>query len=130
MNSVIDKKNNPGYVEIIINGETIPLKFGTMAMGKFCEMRKIKIHDAEKELSSGPSQYAALIDFIYCGACVGYALNKKEIDFTKLSVSEWLDSLTPQIHTQILGAIQASQNQTLNRAQRRQIQKEHRHLKN
>ena len=79
--------------ELILNNNTIQLKWGTWSMREFCKAKEITI-DKYFELL-GTNQYdldniVKLIHIGYKSACI---TNKQEIEFTEDDVCNWIDDI-------------------------------------
>jgi hypothetical protein len=84
---------NKCIVEFDVKGVKRGFKFGTSTVGMVMEMRGIKTLIDFITAMSDPGNIPFVLDLLYCSA-VSYArASKKEVDFTKDDVADWIDEI-------------------------------------
>ena len=75
------------------NNITIPLKWGTWAMKRFCELENKTLVELINVLSSGNYDLSTIVNIITSAAESGYKSLQKPIDFNEYMVCEWIDEV-------------------------------------
>ena len=75
------------------NNNTIPLKWGTWAMKRFCELEKKTLMELINVLSSGSYDLDTIVHIVMAAAESGYKSLQKPIDFSEYEVCEWIDEV-------------------------------------
>lgn len=75
--------------EFKLKDKTIPLKWGTWSMKRFCEIKNITINDFFDIIGSGNIQLTDVIAMIQAAAEHGV---KGAVKFTEFEVCEWIDA--------------------------------------
>lgn len=75
------------------NNTTIPLKWGTWAMKRFCELENKTLVELITVLSSGNYDLKTIVNIISAAAESGYKSLQKPIDFDEYMVCEWIDEV-------------------------------------
>ena len=79
--------------ELKTNNNTIPLKWGTWAMKRFCELEDKNLMQLIEVLSGGIYDLDTIVHIVQAAAESGYKSLKKPIDFTEFEVCEWIDEV-------------------------------------
>lgn len=75
--------------EVTIGGETRPISFGTNALAAFFDSQGLTLADLNK--LGEVLTLRGSTELFYYGFVDGYRKAKKEVDFTKLDIGDWLD---------------------------------------
>lgn len=75
------------------NNNKIPLKWGTWAMKRFCELENKSLLELINILSSGSFELGTIVHIIQASAESGCKTLQKPIDFTDVEVCDWIDEV-------------------------------------
>ena len=75
------------------NNNTIPLKWGTWSMKRFCELENKTLVELINVLSSGSYDLDTIVHIVMASAESGYKSQQKSIDFDEYQVCEWIDEV-------------------------------------
>jgi len=79
--------------ELRLNNKIIPLKWGTWAMKRFCELENKTLVELINVLSSGNYDLSTIVNIISAAAESGYKSLQKPIDFDEYIICEWIDEV-------------------------------------
>jgi len=79
--------------ELKLKETTIPLRWGTWAMKRFCELEDKTLMDLINVLSSGVYNLDTIVHIVQAAAESGYKSLKKPIDFEEFDVCNWIDEV-------------------------------------
>jgi hypothetical protein len=79
--------------ELKLKETTIPLRWGTWAMKRFCELEKKNLMELISVLSSGVYEMDTIVHIVQASAESGYKSLKKPIDFEEFDVCDWIDEV-------------------------------------
>jgi len=79
--------------ELKLKETTIPLRWGTWAMKRFCELEKKNLMELINVLSSGVYEMDTIVHIVQASAESGYKSLKKPIDFEEFDVCDWIDKV-------------------------------------
>jgi hypothetical protein len=79
--------------ELRLNNKIIPLKWGTWAMKRFCELENKTLIELINVLSSGNYDLSTIVNIITSAAESGYKSLQKPIDFDEYMICEWIDEV-------------------------------------
>ena len=79
--------------ELKLKETTIPLRWGTWAMKRFCELENKTLMDLINVLSSGVYNLDTIVHIVQAAAESGYKSLKKPIDFEEFDVCNWIDEV-------------------------------------
>ena len=75
------------------NNKTIPLKWGTWAMKRFCELENKSLLDLINILSSGAFELGTIVHIIQASAESGFKTLNQPIEFNDVIVCDWIDEV-------------------------------------
>ena len=75
------------------NNKTIPLKWGTWAMKRFCELENKSLLDLINILSSGAFELGTIVHIIQASAESGCKTLNQPIEFNDVIVCDWIDEV-------------------------------------
>jgi hypothetical protein len=75
------------------NNKTIPLKWGTWAMKRFCELENKSLLDLINILSSGSFELGTIVHIIQASAESGCKTLNQPIEFNDVIVCDWIDEV-------------------------------------
>lgn len=79
--------------ELKVENNTIPLKWGTWAMHRFCELENKNLHQLIELLMGGVYEISTIVNIVQASAESGCKSLKKPIDFDNYDVCEWIDKV-------------------------------------
>lgn len=79
--------------ELKLKTTTIPLRWGTWAMKRFCELENKTLMELIKVLSSGEYNLDTVVHIVQASAESGYKSLKKPVDFEEFDVCDWIDEV-------------------------------------
>ena len=79
--------------ELKLETTTIPLKWGTWAMKRFCELENKTLMELIQVLSSGVYNLDTIVHIVQSAAESGYKSLKKPVDFEEFDVCNWIDEV-------------------------------------
>lgn len=79
--------------ELKLKETTIPLRWGTWAMKRFCELEKKNLMELINVLSSGVYDLDTIVHIVQASAESGYKSLKKPIDFEEFDICNWIDEV-------------------------------------
>ena len=79
--------------ELKLKETTIPLRWGTWAMKRFCELEQKNLMQLIEVLSSGVYDMDTIVHIVQASAESGYKSLKKPIDFEEFDVCDWIDQV-------------------------------------
>lgn len=81
-----------GLIHIEVNGGQIPLLFKTKTLAKFCKMNgNLSVTDMHRALANPSVEQT--IDLLWCAAEEGCKSEKKQFNYTKDEITEWIDEM-------------------------------------
>lgn len=94
-----------GEIRLNIGGESRLFKFGTNATAVFCNIRNIKLTEVDKALNISNMDIEAVRDFIFAGLVAGCYTEKKQVDFDRFSVGDWIDAMPQEELNKAFGVV-------------------------
>ena len=88
-----------------------PIKFGTNATAKFCELENLDLSGyalALFQVSKGTISGTCLRNLIYAGLYAACKSDKLDVDFDVYDVGDWMDTLDEENANKIFNALAAS----------------------
>ena len=79
--------------ELKLKETTIPLRWGTWAMKRFCELENKTLMELINVLSSGVYNLDTIVHIVQASAESGYKSLKKPIDFEEYDICNWIDEV-------------------------------------
>lgn len=79
--------------ELKLETTTIPLRWGTWAMKRFCELENKTLMELINVLSSGVYNLDTIVHIVQASAESGYKSLKKPIDFEEYEICDWIDEV-------------------------------------
>ena len=79
--------------ELKTGNNVVPLKWGTWAMKRFCELENKNLMQLIEVLSGGVYELDTIVHIVQAAAESGYKSLKKPIDFGEFEVCEWIDEV-------------------------------------
>ena len=77
--------------ELKTANKSVPLKWGTWAMKRFCDLKKLSLNEFFTYLSRGEFSISDTVLMLQSAAEYGYMKEKKPVDFDEVEICEWID---------------------------------------
>jgi len=91
--------------EFKIGGKKRLVKFGTNASAIYCDEHNISLSKYNESFALDMVTIGQLRDVIWSGLVAGCYKQKKEVDFTKYDVGDWIDDLQQEEIDNILSLL-------------------------
>jgi len=94
-----------------IGGKERPVKFGTNAISKFCELQGIDLTGYSLvlvQIANGTVKANDIRDLVYAGLWAACKSAKEDIDFDLYDVGDWLDEIEVDEMVKVFDALAAS----------------------
>ena len=108
------------YEKILINGKTLPIKFGFSALRKFSRITGMKLADMET-LGLDMTLDSAIV-LIHCAIADGHRVAKKELAYTSDDLADDLDFDIDAI-SRAMDVFANSMNADKNKKQKKKVKK-------
>jgi hypothetical protein len=79
--------------ELKLKETTIPLRWGTWAMKRFCELENKTLMELINVLSSGVYNLDTIVHIVQSAAESGYKSLKRPVNFEEFDVCNWIDEV-------------------------------------